>query len=101
MVENVKAEDVDYHHSSGAILLDIRDLEEHQEGHIEGSMHISRGKLEMVIEEKIPNLDQEIICYCNANNRGGLSANSLRNMGYRNAKMIEGGLIAYNQFKSA
>lgn len=80
---------------SGAIALDIRDSEEHANGHIQGSMNISRGKLEMLIEEKIPDLDTEILCYCNANNRGALSAASLKSMGYINAKYIAGGLNEY------
>jgi rhodanese-related sulfurtransferase len=36
-----------------------------------------------------------ILCYCNAYNRGALSADTLRVMGYRNARFIAGGLKAY------
>jgi len=76
-------------------LLDIRDKEEHDVDHIEGSLNVSRGKLEMNIEGVIPNLDATIICYCNAYNRGALSADTLRSMGYTNAKFIAGGLKGY------
>lgn len=37
---------------------------------IEGSMNVSLGKLDMVVEGKILDLKTEILCYCNANNRG-------------------------------
>lgn len=81
--------------ATGSIALDIRDKEEHDVDHIVGSLHISRGKLEMNIEQAIPDLDTTILCYCNAYNRGALSADTLRSMGYRNARFIAGGLKAY------
>ena len=81
--------------ADGAILLDIRDKEEHDKSNIEGSINLSRGKLEMNIEGIIPDLNSLIICYCNANNRGALSAPTLKDMGYDNAMFISGGRIAY------
>jgi phage shock protein E len=85
--------------ANGAIALDIRDKEEHDVDHIPGSLNISRGKLEMNIEDKIPDLDATILCYCNAFNRGALSADALRSMGYKNAKFVAGGLKAYRALK--
>jgi len=96
-IDDVQPEQVDDLIAKGAIALDIRDSEEHEKDHIPGSMNISRGKLEMLAEGKIPDLNQEILCYCNANNRGSLSAASLRDMGYVNAKVIAGGLGAYRK----
>ena len=81
--------------AQGAIALDIRDKEEHDANHLPGSLHLSRGKLEMNIEDLIPDLTTTVLCYCNANNRGALSANTLRQMGYVNARYIAGGLKAY------
>ena len=94
-VEAVAPNQVDELVSKGAILLDIRDQEEHQSDHIEGSINLSRGKLEMNVEAIIPDLNSTIICYCNANNRGALSAASLKDMGYKNAMFISGGRLAY------
>ncbi|NLQ19038.1 rhodanese-like domain-containing protein [Marinomonas sp. M1K-6] len=96
-VEGITPDSVDDRILAGAIALDIRDSDEHINGHIKGSMNISRGKLEMLIEDQIPNLNTEILCYCNANNRGALSAASLKSMGYKNAKYIAGGLNAYKK----
>lgn len=94
-VEEVQPEHVDLLIANGAIALDIRDKEEHDIDHIHGSLNISRGKLEMLVESQIPDIDSTILCYCNAINRGALSADTLRSMGYVNAKFIVGGLIAY------
>jgi len=94
-VDAVEPSQVDTLVAAGAILLDIRDKEEHDKSNITGSVNLSRGKLEMNIEGIIPNLSTTIICYCNANNRGALSAAALQDMGYDNAMFISGGRMAY------
>ena len=97
----VEPDEVDTLIDAGAIALDIRDPDEHATDHIADSMNISRGKLEMIVEAEIPDLDTTILCYCNAVNRGALSAATLRSMGYVNARYINGGLNAYNALESA
>ena len=94
-VEEVQPDQVDALMAAGAVALDIRDKEEHDVDHILGSLHLSRGKLEMNVEGLIPDLQTPILCYCNAINRGALSAASLKAMGYSQAKFITGGLKAY------
>lgn len=94
-VEEVLPQNVDRLVAAGAVPLDIRDKEEHDADHIAGSLHVSRGKLEMNIEGAIPDLNTTILCYCNAFNRGALSADTLQSLGYLNAKFIAGGLKAY------
>ena len=98
-VEEVLPQDVARLMAQGAVALDIRDPDEHAQGHIPGSLHLSRGKLEMNVEGMLPDLDTTILCYCNAFNRGALSAASLRDMGYRNAKFIAGGLNAWRKLE--
>ena len=94
-VDSVSPEQVNTLLAKGAVALDIRDKEEHDAGHLAGSLHLSRGKLEMNIEGVVPDFNTMVLCYCNANNRGALSANTLRQMGYSNARYIAGGLKAY------
>ena len=53
-VSSVEAAEVDALVDTGAIALDIRDPDEHAAGHMAGSTNISRGKLEMVVESKVP-----------------------------------------------
>ena len=98
-VGEVLPEHVDEQMVKGAIALDVRDKEEHDIDHIPGSLNISRGKLEMLVEKAIPNLESTILCYCNAINRGALSADTLRAMGYGHAKFIVGGLLAYRALR--
>ena len=94
-VDAVDPKTVDEMMAVGAVVLDIRDPDEHAKGHIPNSINLSRGKLEMNVESVLPDLDTVILCYCNANNRGALSAASLVDMGYTNAKFIAGGLNAW------
>lgn len=96
-VEGVQPEQVDELMAQGAVVLDIRDPDEHAAGHIKGSINISRGKLEMNVEGEIPDLSTTVITYCNAYNRGALSAATLKDMGYENARYIAGGLNAYKE----
>lgn len=98
-VQEVAPEQVADLMANGAVALDIRDPDEHANGHIPGSVNLSRGKLEMNVEGILPELDTEILCYCNAYNRGALSAASLVDMGYTNAKFIGGGLNAWRKLQ--
>lgn len=94
-IEEVTPDQVDALAAAGAVVLDIRDKEEFDVDRIPGAVNVSRGTLEMRIESVIPDLDATVLCYCNAYNRGALSADTLRAMGYRNARLIAGGLKAY------
>lgn len=99
-VHAVHANEVDHLIKNGVVAVDIRDKEEHDIDHIAGSKHISRGKLEMNVEDEIPDLDTPIMTYCNVNYRGALSADTLRTMGYSNVSYIEGGLKAYRAWQN-
>ena len=80
---------------NGAIVLDVRDREEFEQGHIEGAVNISRGTLEMRIMDAIPDLDAPIVCHCAAGKRGALAADTLQRIGYRNVVNLAGGLQGY------
>ena len=45
------------------IVLDIRDKEEYEKGHIPGALHISRGLLEFMVAEKIPDKNAKVVVY--------------------------------------
>ena len=40
--------------SGDAVVVDVRDKDEWDEGHIPGATHMSRGTIELDIEEKVP-----------------------------------------------
>ncbi len=45
------------------IILDVRDKEEFEKGHIRGAINISRGTLEFLVQNKIPDKKSRIIVY--------------------------------------
>lgn len=83
--------------AGGAILIDVREEGDWREGHAEGATHLSRGVIELEIEEQIPDVKQPIICYCGGGSRSALAAESLQKMGYENVRSLAGGLRAWKE----
>ena len=81
--------------SGDAVVVDVRDKDEWDEGHIPGATHISRGTIELEIEEKVSDPDTMIICHCGGGGRSALAAENLRKMGYKNVRSMAGGLKAW------
>ena len=81
--------------SGEAAIIDVRDKDEWDEGHIPEATHLSRGTVELDIEEKIPDLNAMIICHCGGGGRSALAAESLQKMGYKNVRSMAGGFKAW------
>jgi rhodanese-related sulfurtransferase len=81
--------------SGDALVIDVRDKEEWDEAHIPGANHMSRGTMELEIEEKVPDPDVLIICHCGGGGRSALAAETLQKMGYKNVRSMAGGLKAW------
>jgi rhodanese-related sulfurtransferase len=72
------------------VLLDVREPNEWNLGHLPGAMHIPRGTLEGKVEQQLPR-DREIVVYCAGGSRSALAADTLRQMGYENVASMSGG----------
>ncbi|MGH3428121.1 MAG: rhodanese-like domain-containing protein [Mycobacteriales bacterium] len=72
-------------------LIDVREQHEYDAGHIPGAMHMSRGLLETLIEQHIPDRGAPLTLYCAAGIRSLLAAKTLRDMGYRDVVTMSGG----------
>ena len=81
--------------SGEAVIVDVRDKDEWDEDHIPGAMRMSRGTIELDIEQKVPDLNAMIICHCGGGGRGALATESLQKMGYKNVRNIAGGFKAW------
>lgn len=75
------------------VLLDVREPEEYQAGHISGAINIPRGVLEFRLEgsPELSRRDLSIVLYCKTSGRAALAAQSLRRMGYQSVVSIAGG----------
>ena len=81
--------------SGDAIIVDVRDKDEWDEGHIPDATHMSRGTIEFDIEEKVPDPNAMIICHCGGGGRSALAAENLQKMGYKNVHSMAGGFKAW------
>jgi rhodanese-related sulfurtransferase len=81
--------------SGDAVIVDVRDKDEWDEGHIPAATHMSRGTIELDIEEKVPDPNAMIICHCGGGGRSALAAESLQKMGYKNVRSMAGGFKAW------
>src|SRR5437016_2719245 len=62
-----------------ATLIDVREGDEYQEGYIPGATWIPRGKLELRIEDVVPERERDVVLYC----AGGTRSSSARAGGAR------------------
>ncbi len=77
-------------------LVDVREDNEWDKGHIAGAIHIGKGVIERDIENLIPDPDAEIILYCGGGYRSALAADNLVKMGYTNVVSMDGGFRGWN-----
>lgn len=77
------------------VLIDVREDNEWDKGHIPTAIHLSRGIIERDIVKVIPNKSSEIILYCGGGFRSVLSAYNLQKMGYANVISMDGGISGW------
>jgi rhodanese-related sulfurtransferase len=80
--------------SGEALIVDVRETDEWDEEHIPGAIHLSRGTIELDIEEKVPDSNATIITHCGGGGRSALAAESLQKIGYKNVRSMAGGFKA-------
>lgn len=77
-----------------AILIDVRELDEWDAGHIEGAKHIALSKLMQGLQLDLPK-DAEIILHCKTGPRSLHAAQMLKAQGYENVSNMTGGYTAW------
>jgi adenylyltransferase/sulfurtransferase len=78
-------------------LIDMRGLEEWDQGHVKEAVHISRGFLELQIEQHVPDRDAPLALICAVGVRSLLAARDLETMGYANVVSVAGGFTGWKQ----
>ena len=102
--ENVIKKDTDIQHVSmndivqimeeneNYIILDVRTLEEYNQGHIPNAICIPNETIDESVVNKLPDKNQMILVYCRSGNRSKQATEKLKKLGYTN--LIEfGGII--------
>jgi rhodanese-related sulfurtransferase len=72
-------------------LIDVREDNEWERGHLPGAIHLGKGIVERDIENAIPDPNAEIVLYCGGGFRSALVADVLQRMGYTNVISMDGG----------
>ncbi|HBA94040.1 MAG TPA: rhodanese-like domain-containing protein [Ruminococcaceae bacterium] len=83
----------EWKNNADAVLLDVRTVEEYQQGHIEGSQNIPLQNIEYV-KDNITSLDKPIYVHCLSGSRSAQAVSVLKSMGYTDVTNI-GGINAY------
>ena len=89
------------------LIVDVRESEEFARGHVPGAVHLPRGWLEIHADPDSPlansalteNTNARIVAYCwqSPGARQLLSAATLKEMGYTNVMVMEGGLKEWKE----
>lgn len=83
--EMLATQDVDY-------LIDVRDRDEFENGHIEGAIFLSKGWAEAKIHTVVDRKDARVALYCGGGQRSALVADNLQKMGYGDVLSLAGGI---------
>ena len=76
----------------GYVILDVREQDEYDAGHIPGAVLLSYTQIEEKAEELLPDKDQLILVYCRSGRRSKIAAEALVELGYTNIREF-GGII--------
>ena len=94
MYEQITAEDAKKIMDSNEehIILDVREQDEFDAGHIPGAILLPYTEIENKAEEMLPDKDKQILVYCRSGRRSKIAAEALARLSYTNIKEF-GGII--------
>ena len=75
----------------GAVILDVREPDEYEEGAIPGAIHIPRGHLESQVEGRVLDKDAPVVVYCAGGMRSAFAVQTMQALGYTGALSMAGG----------
>src|SRR5581483_1064670 len=80
----------------GAVVLDVREPDEYEQGALPGAVHIPRGHLESKIETHVADRSTPIVIHCASGVRSAFAAKTLQDLGYTDVVSLSGG---FNKWK--
>ena len=79
----------------GLIVLDVRERDAYEEGHIPGARLLPRGQLELRVDKELPDPTARIVTCCDFGRISTLAAATLRTMGFQRAVALDGGMKSW------
>ncbi len=83
--------------SRDLVILDIREKDAFDAGHVPGAVHLPRGQLELRVNSELPDPTVRIVTCCEFGKISTLAAATLRELGYTRASALDGGLKAWRE----
>lgn len=79
------------------VVLDIRERDAYDAGHVPGARHVPRGQLELRIDQVLPDPTVRVVTCCEFGKISTLAADTLRTMGYLRAVALDGGMKGWRE----
>ena len=77
--------------AGGAVVLDVREPDEYDQGALPDAIHIPRGHLEAQVEGKVLDKHAQVVVYCAGGVRSAFAAKTLAELGYTDVVSVAGG----------
>jgi glyoxylase-like metal-dependent hydrolase (beta-lactamase superfamily II)/rhodanese-related sulfurtransferase len=79
------------------IILDVRERDAYEEGHVAGAKLLPRGQLELRVNQDLPDPTRRIVVYCEFGRISTLATATLRELGFQRAVALDGGMKAWRE----
>jgi glyoxylase-like metal-dependent hydrolase (beta-lactamase superfamily II)/rhodanese-related sulfurtransferase len=83
--------------SNDLVLIDLREKDAYDAGHIGAARHLPRGQLELRVNSELPDPTVRIVTCCEFGKISTLAAATLRELGYMRATALDGGVAAWRE----
>jgi rhodanese-related sulfurtransferase len=83
--------------SRDLVVLDLRERDAFQAGHIPSARHLPRGQLELRVNTELPDPTVRIVTACEFGKISTLAAATLRELGFLRTAALDGGMQAWRE----
>ncbi len=83
--------------SGDLVVIDLREKDAFETGHIKSARHLPRGQLELRVNTELPDPTVRIVTCCEFGKISTLAAATLRELGYMRATALDGGIAAWRE----
>lgn len=96
-VKEISADEFHKQSDAESILIDVRESEEYEAGHVTGAINIPRGVIEMEMDNNPDFIDRQrpIVLMCRSGGRSALAALSIEKLGFSNVRSLMGGFQSW------
>lgn len=83
--------------SRDLVVLDVREKDAFEAGHVPGAVNLPRGQLELRVNSELPDPTVRIVTCCEFGKISTLAAATLRDLGFGRAVALDGGMKAWRE----